>query len=45
MAAAHKATEVEHMAVAVAELIILMAVVVAWVGKIISQLLQGNHTL
>jgi hypothetical protein len=44
-AAAHKATEAEHMAVVAAELILLMAVAVGWVGKIISQLPQGNHTL
>jgi hypothetical protein len=45
MVAAHRAIEVEHMAVVVAELILLMVVVVDWVGKIISQLLQDNHIL
>jgi hypothetical protein len=45
MVAPHKATEAEHMVAVVAELILSMVVEVDWVGKIISQLPQGNHTL
>jgi hypothetical protein len=45
MVAPHKATEAGHLVAVVAELILSMVVVVAWVGKIISQLPQGNRTL